>query len=134
MRKPRSLQRRGFSRPFANARRIDRGDLHVAYDRTTPIGTFALDRHIDPKLGHDDPDDDLSGYLHRLAVARIRAGKGTGAQLVEHADRRVAAAGDGDGFASLARRTTPGYTSTTASSGFTHVGSRDLYALQTSKQ
>jgi hypothetical protein len=61
MRKPRILQRRGFSRPFANARRIDRGELHLAYDRTTPIGTFALDHHTDPEVRHDDPDDALSG-------------------------------------------------------------------------
>jgi GNAT superfamily N-acetyltransferase len=89
------------------AARIDRGELHIAHDQTTPIGTFALDHHADPEFWHDDPNGDVAGYLHRLAVARSRAGKDTGAQLVEHADRRVAAAGDGDGFASLARERHP---------------------------
>jgi ribosomal protein S18 acetylase RimI-like enzyme len=72
------------------AARIDRSELHIAYDHATPVGTFALDNHADPEFWHDDPDGTAAGYLHRLAVARAHAGHGIGAQLVDHAADLVA--------------------------------------------
>jgi ribosomal protein S18 acetylase RimI-like enzyme len=75
------------------AERAHRGELHIAYDHTTPVGTFALDNHADPEFWHDDPHSDLAGYLHRLAVARTHAGHGIGVQLVEHAAQLVALSG-----------------------------------------
>jgi ribosomal protein S18 acetylase RimI-like enzyme len=73
--------------------RVDRGQLHIAYDNTTPVGTFALDHRADPEFWDDDPDATNAGYLHRLAVARAYAGHGIGAQLVDHAARLVAHSG-----------------------------------------
>jgi len=67
------------------ARRVDRGELHIAYDDDTPIGTFALDNKADPEFWHDDPDGTRAGYLHRLTVARHHAGQGIGAKLIDHA-------------------------------------------------
>jgi GNAT superfamily N-acetyltransferase len=75
------------------AARVHRGELHIAYDHATPVGTFALDYHADPEFWHDDPNGELAGYLHRLAVARTHAGHGLGAQLVNHAARLVADSG-----------------------------------------
>jgi GNAT superfamily N-acetyltransferase len=79
------------------ADRADRGELHIAYDHGTPVGTFAIDYHADPEFWHDDPGGELAGYLHRLAVARTHAGHGIGAQLVKHAACLV----DGTGHQSL---------------------------------
>jgi GNAT superfamily N-acetyltransferase len=73
--------------------RITRGELHIAYDDTTPVGTFALDHHADPEFWHDDPNGIAAGYLHRLAVTRSHAGQGIGAQLIDHADRLLTTAG-----------------------------------------
>ena len=73
--------------------RVERGELHIAYDHATPVGTFALDHHADPEFWHDDPDGTVAGYLHRLAVARSHAGHGIGARLVDHASRLVADSG-----------------------------------------
>lgn len=75
------------------ADRITRGELHIAYDNTTPVGTFALDNNADPEFWHDDHNSTAAGYLHRLAVARSYAGHGIGAQLVNHAARLVAESG-----------------------------------------
>jgi ribosomal protein S18 acetylase RimI-like enzyme len=75
------------------AARVDRGELYIAYENTTPVGTFALDDHADPEFWHDDPNGTAAGYLHRLAVARSHAGHGIGAQLVDQATRLVAASG-----------------------------------------
>jgi ribosomal protein S18 acetylase RimI-like enzyme len=75
------------------AERADRGELHIAYDHNTPVGTFAIDYHADPEFWHDDPNGAQAGYLHRLAVARTHAGRGIGRQLVDHAARLVAATG-----------------------------------------
>jgi ribosomal protein S18 acetylase RimI-like enzyme len=107
------------------AARIDRGELHIAYDHTTPIGTFALDDHADPEFWHDDPNRDIAGYLHRLAVARTHAGQGIGAQLVEHADRLVAAAGRRWLRLDCAKNNTRLH-DYYRQLGFTHVGSVDL--------
>jgi ribosomal protein S18 acetylase RimI-like enzyme len=73
------------------AARVHRGELHIAYDHMTPVGTFALDYHADPEFLHDDPTGTAAGYLHRLAVARTHAGHGIGAQLVDHAAHLAAA-------------------------------------------
>jgi ribosomal protein S18 acetylase RimI-like enzyme len=107
------------------AARAHRGELYIAYDNATPVGTFALDYHADPEFWHDDPTGAAAGYLHRLAVARTHAGQGIGAQLVSHADRLVADAGrrwlrldcakNNSRLHDYYRRL-----------GFTHVGSIDL--------
>ncbi|MEA2496704.1 MAG: hypothetical protein QOJ29_4615 [Thermoleophilaceae bacterium] len=73
--------------------RVDRGELHIAYDNETPVGTFALDHHADPEFWHDDPDGTHAGYLHRLAVADTHRGQGIGSQLVDHASDLVARSG-----------------------------------------
>jgi len=75
------------------AGRADRGELHIAYDHGTPVGTFAVDYHADPEFWHDDPNGDRAGYLHRLAIARTHAGHGIGHQLINHADHLVADTG-----------------------------------------
>ncbi|MGH2941792.1 MAG: GNAT family N-acetyltransferase [Solirubrobacteraceae bacterium] len=75
------------------ARRIDRDELHIACDDDAPVGTFALDHHADPEFWHDDLDGAHAGYLHRLAVAHIHAGRGIGATLVDHAAALVVASG-----------------------------------------
>jgi ribosomal protein S18 acetylase RimI-like enzyme len=72
------------------AQRADRGEIHIAYDGTMPVGTFALDWTADPEFWHDHAADTDAGYLHRLAVARSHAGQGIGAQLAEHAANLVA--------------------------------------------
>jgi GNAT superfamily N-acetyltransferase len=77
------------------AARADRGELYIAYDHATPVGTFAVDHHADPEFWYDDPNGDLAGYLHRLAVARTHAGHGVGAQFVERAAQLVADSGRG---------------------------------------
>jgi GNAT superfamily N-acetyltransferase len=75
------------------AARVHRGELYIAYDHATPVGTFALDYHADPEFWHDDPTGTAAGYLHRLAVARTHAGHGIGAQLVDRASHLVADSG-----------------------------------------
>jgi GNAT superfamily N-acetyltransferase len=72
------------------AQRIELGELHIAYEHTTPVGTFALDHHADPDFWRDDPSGIRAGYLHRLAVTRTHAGCGLGALLVDHAADLVA--------------------------------------------
>jgi len=75
------------------AQRVDRGELHIACDDDTAIGTFALDNYADREFWHDDPDGTRAGYLHRLTVARDPAGQGIGAKLVDHAASLVANSG-----------------------------------------
>jgi len=69
------------------AQRADRGELHIACNDHTTVGTFALDNHADPEFWHDDPRQHARGYLHRLAVARDHAGQGIGAKLVANSNR-----------------------------------------------
>lgn len=73
--------------------RVNHGEIHVAYDGQTPVGTFALDWTADPEFWQDEHADADAGYLHRLAVARSHAGQGIGAQLVEHAATLVLRSG-----------------------------------------
>jgi ribosomal protein S18 acetylase RimI-like enzyme len=75
------------------AQRVDRGELHIAYDNARPVGTFALDHHADPEFWHDDPDGSRAGYLHRLAVANSHRGQGIGSQLLDDAAELVAHSG-----------------------------------------
>lgn len=67
------------------AQRIELGELHIAYQDTTPVGTFALDHHADPDFWHDDSNGTRACYLDRLAVTRSHAGRGLGALLIDHA-------------------------------------------------
>jgi len=106
------------------ATRIQRGELYIAHENATLVGS-ALDYHADPEFWHDDPSGRVAGYVHRLAVARRHAGRGIGAELVDHAARLVADSGRRTLRLDCAKNNTRLH-NYYRQLGFTQVGSVDL--------
>jgi ribosomal protein S18 acetylase RimI-like enzyme len=69
---------------------IARGEMYLATRDSAPVGTLKLQWEDRPTWG-DMPDD--AGYVHRLAVRRVFAGRALGQRLLEWAARRAAASG-----------------------------------------
>ncbi|WP_019431921.1 GNAT family N-acetyltransferase [Streptomyces sp. AA0539] len=74
-------------------RALDEGVCFLALAESGPIGTIQVDNYADPEfwLPEDQPESAL--YVHRMAVSRAGAGRGTGAFMLEWAWERAAKAG-----------------------------------------
>ncbi|MGH3811609.1 MAG: GNAT family N-acetyltransferase [Pseudonocardiaceae bacterium] len=60
---------------------VERGETYLLWDDLTPVGTLTLDEVGDPEFWEPHPPDDAL-YIHKMAVARSRAGQGIGALLL----------------------------------------------------
>lgn len=92
----RNLANRGIEQwpvPFpkvAVAASVERSKTYLAFMGAMAPATLSLSWD-DPAFWSGQPPD--AGYVHRLAVARVEAGRGLGAELLDWAGEKVAKAG-----------------------------------------
>jgi GNAT superfamily N-acetyltransferase len=74
-------------------RSIEQGECYVAEDDTGLVGMVTVDEYADPEFWQpeDQPTDAL--YVHRMVVDRAKAGRKTGAALLDWAAKVAASKG-----------------------------------------
>jgi ribosomal protein S18 acetylase RimI-like enzyme len=72
--------------------RMQNHDVYLARHDSRPIATFSM-QWTDEEMWDERGRDGHAGYIHGIAVARIAAGRGVGAALIDHAETMVAARG-----------------------------------------
>lgn len=76
-------------------RNIRAGETFIVWDGdSTPAATITVDRWANPELWTPEEAAEPALYAHKLTVARAYAGQGLGAELLDWAASRAAAAGD----------------------------------------
>lgn len=74
------------------SRNAERRELYLVEAGDETVATLTL-QWSDPRFWDGVGDDDHAGYVHRVAVRRAHAGRGTGYRLLEWADQQVRARG-----------------------------------------
>lgn len=76
-------------------RNIRAGESFIVWDHDgTPAATITVDRWSNPELWTPEEAAEPALYAHKLTVARTYAGQDLGAELLDWAGTRAAAAGD----------------------------------------
>jgi GNAT superfamily N-acetyltransferase len=76
-------------------RSIRAGETFIVWDEDgTPAATITVDRWVNPDLWTPEEAAEPALYAHKLTIARAYAGQGLGAELLDWAGARAAAAGD----------------------------------------
>ncbi|MFD5086493.1 GNAT family N-acetyltransferase [Kitasatospora sp. NPDC058406] len=72
---------------------MSRGECFIALRDGEPAGTLTVDEQADPEFWRADDEPETALYVHRMAIARAVAGQAVGAQMLDWAAARAAAAG-----------------------------------------
>ncbi|GAA1413727.1 hypothetical protein GCM10009639_67260 [Kitasatospora putterlickiae] len=72
---------------------MSRGECFIAFRDGSPVGTLTVDDQADPEFWQADDEPEMALYVHRMATARAAAGQAVGAQMLDWAAARAAAAG-----------------------------------------